>query len=186
MGLLFAPSWFVPLLLAAASQPSASASKGEERPRCETWLRHTLKAVEAKPTLRQRDFVITAVACACAGVPERLRRAAEAYGKAKGEKSRAQILVNASAEILKDNCSVADPLASAEALVAPCPLPGPGEKAHPVVLGKMRAADYVFLNAFMTSLIASGAYDETAYRIVLEFIVSSAQLSERPKTKKRE
>jgi hypothetical protein len=33
----------------------------------------------------------------------------------------------------------------------------------------------------MTSLIAANAYDATAYRIVLEFIVSSAQLGEERK-----
>ena len=70
-------------------------------------------------------------------------------------------------------------------LVAECPLPGPGEKAHPAVLGRMRAADYLFSNALMTSLIAANAYDATAYRIVLEFIVSSAQLGEERKARTR-
>jgi hypothetical protein len=69
--------------------------------------------------------------------------------------------------------------------VAACPLPGPGEKAHPAVLSRMRAADYVFLNALMTSLIAANEYSPTAYRIVLEFIISSAQLSENSKVKNR-
>jgi len=81
----------------------------------------------------------------------------------------------------RDAAAVGDPLTGAEALVAACPLPGPGEKADSAVLGRMRVADYVFLNALMTSLIAADEYNHTAYRIVLNYILSSAQLGERRK-----
>jgi len=148
----------------------------------------TLDAVESSPMLRRRDIVVAATARACVGVSEALQAAAAAYAKATSEKTKAQLLVNGAAVVLKDNCAncaVADPLARAGALVAKCPLPGPGEKAHPDVLGRMRAADYAFLNALLTSLLASGEYDETAHRLVLQFIISSAQLDENRKGKPR-
>jgi hypothetical protein len=154
-------------------------------PACETWLRRTLKAVEASSTLRHRDTVVLAVAHACPGVPEVLRAAAVSYKKARTEKTKARILADAATVVLQRACSASAPLGTAERLVAECPLPGPGEKAHPAVLGRMRAADYLFLNALMTSLIAANAYDATAYRIVLEFIVSSAQLGEERKATTR-
>ena len=147
-------------------------------PKCEIWLRRTLKAVEASSTLRHRDTVILAVTHACVAGPEVLRAAAVSYKKARTEKTKARILADAATAVLQRDCSASDPLATAERLVAECPLPGPGEKAHPAVLGRMRAADYLFLDALMTSLIAANEYDDTAYRIVLEFIVSSAQLGE--------
>jgi hypothetical protein len=37
----------------------------------------------------------------------------------------------------------------------------------------------------MTSLIASNEYNPTAYRVMLDFIVSSAQLGEKHETKAR-
>lgn len=154
-------------------------------PVCGTWLKRTLKAVEASSTLRHRDAVIRAVAHACGGVPEVLRAAAASYKKARTEKTKAWILADASTVVLQRACSASDPLGTAEKLVAECPLPGPGEKAHPAVLGRMRAADYLFLNALMTSLIAANEYDDTAYRIVLEFIVSSAQSGEERKATTR-
>jgi hypothetical protein len=155
-------------------------------PTCDGWLKRTLKAVESSSIPRHRDIVVSAVARACAAVPESLRTAAAGYAKASSEQARARTLADGAATVLKDTCPTSDPLATAESLVAACPLPGPGEKAHPAVLGRMRAADYLFLNALMTSLIAAHAYSPTAYRIVLEFIISSAQLSEDGKGKNRQ
>lgn len=42
----------------------------------------------------------------------------------------------------------------------------------------MRAGEYVFLNAFVTSLIAANAYGDSAHRIVLDFVLSSANAGE--------
>jgi hypothetical protein len=47
----------------------------------------------------------------------------------------------------------------------------------------MRAAEYVFLNALMTSLMAADAYTDTAHRIVLDFVLSSANIGEVRKKK---
>ena len=131
--------------------------------------------------LRRRDLVISATANACAGVSNALQAAAAGYVKARSEKTKAQLLANGAAAVLKENCvncAVVDPVARADTLVTKCPLAGPGDKAHPDVLRRMRAADYVFLNALITSLVASGEYDERAYRLVLQFIIASAQLDE--------
>jgi hypothetical protein len=168
-------------------QPDGMASDRQDAasPACDTWLKRTLKAVEASSTLRHRDTVVLAVTHACIAVPEGLRAAAVSYKKARTEKTKAQILADAATAVLQHRCSASDPLGTAEGLVAECPLPGPGEKAHPAVLGRMRAADYLFLNALMTSLIAADKYDATAYRIVLEFIVSSAELGEERKATTR-
>jgi hypothetical protein len=174
------------MVLATIQTQAVAGHSQESRSRgCEQWLARTLKSAESFPTLRQRDVIVLAVAHSCAGVPEVLQTAAASYGKARSDKTKAQVLVNGAAAVLKENCSVADPLATAKTLVAACPLPGPGEKAHPTVLGLMRAADYVFLNALMTSLIASNEYNPTAYRVMLDFIVSSAQLGEKHETKAR-
>ena len=186
----FAPVWVMFLAGLAAIQTQAFAGEGKDAgsQQCGRWLTRTLDAVESSPMLRRRDIVVAATARACVGVSEALQAAAAAYAKATSEKTKAQLLVNGAAVVLKDNranCAVADPLARAGALVAKCPMPGPGEKAHPDVLGRMRAADYVFLNALLTSLLASGEYDETAYRLVLQFIISSAQLDESRKGKPR-
>jgi len=184
----FAPVWVMSLAGLAAIQTHAFAGEGRDAgsQQCGRWLTRTLDAVESSPMLRRRDIVISATARSCVGVSDALQAAAAGYTKVSSEKTKAQLLVNGAAVVLKDNrsnCFEADPLARAEALVAKCPLPGPGEKAHPDVLGRMRVADYVFLNALITSLIASGEYDETAYRLVLQFIISSAQLDENRKGK---
>ncbi len=137
--------------------------------------------------LRWRDAAVLATARACVGVTEALQAAAASHGKLSSEKMKAEVLVNGAAAVLKDECAtraVADPLARADALVKRCPLPGSeggpeaDRDAHPQVLGRMRAADYVFLEALMTSLIASGEYDDDAHRLVLKFIISSAQIDE--------
>jgi len=181
--------WVMSLAGLVAIQTHAFAGEGKDAGsrQCGRWLTRTLDAVESSPMLRRRD-VVAATARSCVGVSEALQAAAAGYTKATSEKTKAQLLVNGAAVVLKDNCSncaVADPLARAGALVAKCPLPGPGEKAHPDVLGRMRAADYVFLNALLTSLLASGEYDETAHRLVLQFIISSAHLDENRKGKPR-
>jgi len=182
--------WVMSLAGLVAIQTQAIAGEGKDAgsQQCGRWLTRTLDAVESSPMPRRRDIVVAATARACVGVSEALQAASVAYAKATSEKTKAQLLVNGAAVVLKDNCShcsVADPLARAGVLVAKCPLPGPGEKAHPDVLGRMRAADYVFLNALLTSLFASGEYDETAHRLVLQFIISSAQLDENRKGKPR-
>jgi hypothetical protein len=153
--------------------------------RCERWLKLTLRSVESSSISRHRDIVVAAVAHACVGVPEALQAAAANYAKVSSEKTKAQVLANGAAAVLKDRCPKIDPLAAAETLVEACPLPGPGEKAHPAVLGQMRAADYLFINALMTSLIAANEYSPTAYRILLEYIISSAQLNENRKSTNR-
>jgi hypothetical protein len=152
---------------------------------CDGWLDRTLKTMESAPMLRQRDLAIVAVGKACAGVPAALRQAGADYGKAPTQKAKARLLAGAAAGVLKDSCSASEPLGTAASLVTSCPLPGPGEKADPAVLARMRAADYVFLNALMTSLIAAGAYNHTAYRIVLNYILSSAQLGEQQQAKRK-
>jgi succinate dehydrogenase/fumarate reductase cytochrome b subunit len=175
-----AASFLLLAILYAGAVPGHSEAGRSQA--CERWLGRTRKSIESSPTLRQRDLIVLAVAHhACAGVPEALQAAAASYEKARPERAKAQILARGAGAVLRDNCSVADPLAPAGTLVTTCPLPGPGEKAHPTVLGKMRAADYVFLNALMTSLIASNEYSPTAYRIVLDFIISSAEWSENRK-----
>jgi hypothetical protein len=173
------------MVIAAEPAPHAASTRGKALPACSAWLSKTLRTVEATPTLRQRDFIIAAVGRACEGVPAPLRKGAKAYAKARGEARKARILTDAAVEVLKGSCEVSDPLASAAALVEKCPLPGPGEKAAPSVYRWMRSADYVFVDALMTGLIAANAYDDTAYRIVLEFIVSSAQSGEARKSSQR-
>lgn len=160
----------------AGDPPDAGARQ------CKAWLKRTLDTVESSRMDRRRDLVILATRQSCPGVADALKAAGASYAKASPEKTRAQILANGAAAVLKENCakcSVADPLAPAGPLVVECPLPGPDDQGDPEVLGGMRAADYVFLNALMTSLLAAGEYDRTAYRIALDFILSAAQLAER-------
>jgi hypothetical protein len=146
---------------------------------CSIWLTRTLKAIESSPMGRRRDMTVLATARACPAIPEALRAAAASYGRLPSAKLRAQALADGAAAVLKaPNCAVPDPLAPAKDLVTTCPLPGADRDAHPRVLGLMRAADYVFLKAWRTSLMAAGEFDETAHRLVLDFILSAAQLGE--------
>ena len=177
---------FFVVLAAIQTHAVAGERIAPSSPTCDSWLKRTLKAVESTSIPRHRDVVISAVGHACVGVPMALRAAAAGYGKASSGQAKAQTLASAAAAVLKDTCPMSDPLATTETLMTACPLPGPGEKAHPAVLGRMRAADYLFLNALMTSLIAADEYSPTAYRIVLEFIISSAQFGENRRAKHRQ
>ncbi len=184
----FGLAWTISVAVSAALATPAFAGDGKDAGtrQCGRWLTRTLDAVESSPMLRRRDLVVSATANACAGVSNALQAAAAGYVKAKSETTKAQLLANGAAAVLKENCAncaVVDPVARADTLVTKCPLAGPGAKAHPDVLRRMRAADYVFLNALITSLLASGEYDESAYRLVLQFIIASAQLDEVRKPK---
>ncbi len=167
------------LVVSATSAGYAGEGRGPRPGKCSAWMEETLKKVESKPVQRWRDVAIAAIARACDDVPASLRTAAAEYGKARSEEARARVLAQGAGAVLKANCVAGAPAGFADALLNACPLPmqedrRPSAKA----LGFMRAAEYVFLNAFVTSLVAAGAYDETAHRIVLDFVLSSANAGE--------
>jgi hypothetical protein len=178
--------WLVVLLICAAF-PAFAGEVHEARSRnCDAWIEGTRKKIESKPVHRWRDLAIAAVAHACDGVPASLRSAAAAYGKARSDEARAQALARGAATVLKANCLVSAPDDFADSLVATCPLPiGEERRPSPKALGFMRVAEYVFLNALMTSLMAADAYTDTAHRIVLDFVLSSANIGEARKKKSR-
>jgi hypothetical protein len=176
--------WLVVFLVCAAFPAFAGEVREARSRNCDAWIEGTRKMIESKPVHRWRDVAIAAVARACDGVPASLRSAAAAYGKARSDEVRAQALAHGAATVLKANCLVSAPENFADSLIATCPLPiGEERRPSPKALGYMRAAEYVFLNALMTSLMAADAYTDTAHRIVLDFVLSSANMGEARKKK---
>jgi hypothetical protein len=146
---------------------------------CDVWAKGALKKVESKRVPAWRDAVISAIARACEDVPASLRTAAAEYQKAKSDKDRAEALANGAGSVLKADCVARDPEDFATALLSTCPLAIPEEKRpSATALGFMRSGEYVFLNAFVTSLIAANAYGDSAHRLVLDFVLSSANAGE--------
>ncbi len=171
--------WLIVLLGCAAFPAFAGEVHAARSRKCDAWIEGTRKKIEAEPVRRWRDVAIAAVARACDGVPVSLRTAAAEYGKARSDEARAQALARGAATVLKASCLVSAPTDFADSLVATCPLPiGEDRRPSPKALGFMRAAEYVFLNALITSLIAADAYTDTAHRIVLDFVLSSANIGE--------
>jgi hypothetical protein len=150
--------------------------------RCGRWLERTINVVDSAPMSRQRDILVSATARSCNGVSETLRAAGAGYAKATSGRRQAQLLVDGAASVLNNraHCSVVDPLARAGILlVTSCPLPGIGKNdASPDVIALMRAADYIFLNALMTSLTVHGEFNDSAFNYMLRFIVASAKLQD--------
>jgi|GEM_PF-2048216 len=172
-------------LLSCTALPTFAGEFHEERAsKCDAWIEETRTKVEAKSVGRWRDLTITAVAHACDGVPASLRSAAAQYAKARSDDARAQALAHGAATVLTANCLVNAPNDFADSLVATCPLPiGEERRPSPQALGFMRAGEYLFLNALITSLLAVDAYTDTAHRIVLDFVLSSANSGEVRKKK---
>lgn len=176
--------WLVAFLVCAAFPAFAGEVHEAPSKNCDAWIEGARKKIESKPVHRWRDEAIAAVARACDDVPASLRLAAAAYGKARSDEARSQALAHGAATVLKANCLVSAPDDFADSLVATCPLPiGEERRPSPKALGFMRAAEYVFLNALMTSLMAADAYTDTAHRIVLDFVLSSANIGEVRKKK---
>lgn len=147
--------------------------------KCDVWAKSALKKVESKRVREWRDTAIASIARACDDIPAPLRTAAAEYQKAKSDKDRAQALAKGAGTVLKADCVASDPEDFATALLGTCPLAIPEEKRpSATALGFMRAGEYVFLNAFVTSLIAANAYGDSAHRIVLDFVLSSANAGE--------
>jgi hypothetical protein len=176
--------WLVALLSCTALPAFAGELHEARTGKCDAWIEGTRTKIEAEPVGRWRDVTIAAVARACEGVPASLRSAAAKYGKARSDEARAQALARGAAAVLKANCLVSAPNDFAGPLVATCPLAISEERRpSPIALGFMRAAEYVFLNALITSLIDADAYTDTAHRIVLDFVLSSANIGEVRKKK---
>lgn len=176
--------WLVVLLVGAAFPAFAGEVHEDRSKKCDAWFEVTRKKIESEPVHRWRDVAIAAVARACGSVPASLRSAAAEYGKARSEEAKTQALARGAATVLKANCLVSTPDEFADALVTTCPLPiGEERSPSPTAFGFMRAAEYVFLNALMTSLMAADAYTDTAHRIVLDFVLSAANIGEVRKKK---
>jgi hypothetical protein len=164
-------------LVASAGYSGDGTAPGTKT--CDVWAKGALKKVESKRVPEWRDAAIAAIARACEDLPASLRTAAAEYKKAKSDKDRAQALAKGAGTVLKGDCVARDPEDFATALLGACPLAIPEEKQpSATALGLMRAGEYLFLNAFTTSLIAANAYDDSAHRIVLDFVLSSANAGE--------
>lgn len=147
--------------------------------KCDAWMEGALRKIESKRVPRWRDAAIAAIARACDDIPASLRTAAAEYEKAKSDKDRAQALAKGAGAVLKADCVASDPEDFASALLSTCPLAIPEDKRpSATALGFMRSGEYVFLNAFVTSLMAANAYGDSAHRIVLDFVLSSANAGE--------
>ena len=169
----------VTVVVCATSAGYASEGHAPRPGKCDAWMERTLMKVESKPVQQWRDVAIGAIARACDEVPVSLRTAAAEYGKARSDEARVRVLAQGAVAVLKANCTASVPGDFADALLKDCPLPIQEERRPSAkALGFMRAAEYVFLNAFVTSLVAAGAYDETAHRIVLDFVLSAANAGE--------
>ena len=176
--------WLVALLSCTALPAFAGELHELRAGKCDAWIEATRTKIEAEPVGRWRDVTIAAVARACEGVPASLRSAAAQYGKARSDEARAQALARGAATVLKANCLVSAPDDFTGPLLTTCPLAiGEERRPSPKALGFMRAAEYVFLNALITSLIDADAYTDTAHRIVLDFVLTSANIGEARKKK---
>jgi hypothetical protein len=176
---LHVEAWLVALLTCTVLPAIAGEFHEARATQCDAWIERTRTRIEAKPVGWWRDMTISAVARGCDDLPASLRSAAANYGQARSDEARAEALARGAATVLKANCLVNTPTDFADSLVARCPLPiGEERRPSPQALGFMRAGEYLFLNALITSLIAADAYTDTAHRIVLDFVLSSANSGE--------
>jgi len=180
----YVEAWFVALLSCTALPAFAGELHEARATKCDAWIEGTRTKIEAKPVGWWRDMTIAAVARACDAVPTSLQTAAAKYGQARSDEARAEALARGAATVLEANCLVNAPDDFADSLVATCPLPIAAERRpSPQALGFMRAGEYLFLNALIASLMVADAYTDTAHRIVLDFVLSSANLGEVRKKK---
>ncbi len=162
-----------------ASTGYSGDGNGPEPKKCDFWAKGALKKIESRRVPGWRDAAIAAIARACDDIPASLQTAAAEYGKAKSDRARAQALAKGAGAVLKADCVPNDPEDFATALLSVCPLAIAEEKRpSATALGFMRSGEYVFLNAFVTSLIAANAYGHSAHRIMLDFVLSSANAGE--------
>ena len=162
-----------------AKRPAPSSereSKAPQRPvrSCAAWTSQVLRDHDAGNRNTWRDVTIRSLPSACDAVPEGIRAAAARASTAKDATERSRILAAAVTSSLGNGCSIADPLADARQLAKACPLPkGLRFQLDEPVLMDLRAVDYGLTLALARGFMSTGAYDDAAERVILDFTLSA-------------
>jgi hypothetical protein len=167
------------LLLLPALVFAKPIPRGPTSP-CAAWLNKTVERMKKLPERRWRDAIIIALGDrTCDMVPEPLSNASRAVRGSRDAAQSDRVLADAAIRVLGPGCAVPDPTEDARALAKTCPLPKLEEfDLAESVFRDIRAVDYALIDALATSLLAAKAYDATAQRLMLKFLLSATLLGE--------